>query len=546
MKKQKTELPDEREMTTESEDFIVLSTVSEKVNNEENSVSIEEQSQKMLEQAMKTYDLVQKQSSAFLNESGSYNTPTFDELSQLAESPQDNLSKILRINSIISKYSNLDDVLGTVLEAIRTNLNTEYRLSFKNVEGRNKSKKSDKARELINSFNEEIGLKRMIREYIPRTYMEGTVIMYLRKSDTSWTVDVLPLGVAIISPYSISGGDPVVLVDMTELKNRLTKNGIRTRGGKNMFYDNLDAELKENFCKEIYDAYKNKDQYAKLDIRYTGVMRIDNNGRKYGISPMFKAMGASLILETFMKSDITNAKARTKKIIYQLLDPVLLGPTGDRNPMPQQKYAHSELLVAYKTTGSCIYTAPAYVKSIDILEPQGEMVDKDTVQNYARKQMSAIGIGFLSSDSTSSISSAKISLDQLMRNINSIGESLEEVLEKFYRQVLIDDNLPPEYSPSVQIIDSEALEFDLKVKLATLLYSTLNASLKTTLEILNIDYEEELYRRRAENSDGVDQDFYARESLYTKGGDNTKKDNGRPKGDENDKQVYDENYQDSK
>lgn len=527
---------------SETEDFVVISAQAPPSVEIKEEYSIERETEKILEQAMKTYDLLQKQTSAFLTEKGTYTTPTLEELALLAEAPQDSLEKVLRINSIIAKYSNLDDVLGTVGDAIRTNLNTDYRLNYKQVDGRNKAKKLEQVKEIVESFNEDVSIRRVIKEQIPRGYMEGTVVMYLRKSDNTWTLDTYPLGVAFVSPYSLNG-EPIIIIDMNELKSRLTKSSMKTRTGKNIFFDNLDSELKENFPDEVYKAFVNKEPYVKLDPRYTRVLRIGNGGRKYGISPAFKSIGASLILETFMKSDMLNAKARSKKFMYQLLDPVLLGPTGEKNPIPQARHAHKEFLEAYKQP-SCLYTG-TYVKQVGLIEPKGEMVGKDTILYYLRKQMSSLGISFLMSDANAGISSANISLQQLMRNINSISESLEDIFMHFYRQILIDAGLPPEYAPTIKIIDSEALETELKIKIATLLYSTLNCSLKTALETLGYDYPEEVNRRREENANGVDKDFYPRQTSYTSGGSPSENapNNGRPPSeDENDKNQYDKEY----
>ena len=139
------------------EDFIVVS-MDKKAGSaqpeQESEFSVEEYTEKLLIQAMKTYDYEKKQSSAFLNETGTYNSPTLDEISQLAEGAQDNIQKILRINSIISKYANFDDVVGMIVNAISTNLNDEYRLSYKNVDGRNKNKKAERAKEVINKWNQ--------------------------------------------------------------------------------------------------------------------------------------------------------------------------------------------------------------------------------------------------------------------------------------------------------------------------------------------------------------------------------------------------------
>ena len=528
------------------EDFIITTRdqAAREPQPEQKEISVDELAEKWLTQAMRTYDYEKKQSSAFLNEYGSYNAPTLDEIWQLAEGAQDSLSKILRINSIISKYANVDDVVGMVVNAISTNINDEFRLAYKNVDGRNKSKKAERAKELINNFNEEVGIKRIIRETIPRVYTEGTVIMYLRKDTDTWTVDTYPLGVAMISPYKV-GGDPVVLIDIEQLKSRLQKVAPVSRTGESLFYKNLDQEIQVNFPKEIYDSFKKRDPLAKLDIRYSGVVRVGNMGRKYGLSPIMRALPSSIVLETFLKSDMLNAKARAKKMIVALLDPKLLGDDGQKNPLTQQAFSHAELVEAYKRQNP-LFTAPAYVRDVKTVEFQGEMVNKDTIYFYLHKQMSTLGIGFNALDSgAGAVTSANISLAQLMRTINSISSEIEDVIEKFYRRILEDEGLPPEYAPSIQIIDSEALEFELKSKLVDLLYSKMNCSLQTALEILGINFQEEINRRQAEEDMKLYDVFKPRQTSYTSGG-NSDNPTGRPKGKETDKQVYDENYNETR
>lgn len=535
-KKKETQEP----LVEATEDFIVVTGNSTPPVSGEAEYSVEKEIDRLLEQAMKSFDMTKRQSSVYMDDAGSYHAPTQEELATLATAPQDDLKKILRINSVIAKYANLDDLIGTVTESIRINLNDDYRLSYKNVEGRNKLKNLERVKAAIDSFNEDVGIKRLIRETIPRTYMEGTSIMYLRKHESGWVVDTYPLGVAIISPYSVAG-DPVVLIDMNVLKQRLNKMGYRTRGGKNMFFDSVEQEISENFPKEVYDAYKNKEPYAKLDINYTGVVRVGNYGRKYGVSPILKSLSSALLLESFTKSDMANAKARAKKIVYQILNKELLGDNGGRNPLQQQAFAHQQLVAAVSQAGSALYTAPAFVKEVGIIEPKGEMIDKDVVMYYTNKEMAALGISFLSVEKNSSISSAKISLEQLMRNINSISRSLDEVFEKFYIQVLKDEGLDPAMSPRVQIIDSEALEMEMRIKLVDVIYSKLNMSLRTAMETLGYDFDDELSKRMMENRDGVEKEFFARESQFTKSADSNNE-TGRPKGEENGKQNYDENY----
>lgn len=65
------------------------------------------------------------------------------------------------------------------------------------------------------------------------------------------------------------------------------------------------------------------------------------------------------------------------------------------------------------------------------------------------------------------------------------------------------------------------------------------------MELVGIDYNDELERRKQEELDGVSDIFKPRLTAYTNSGD-TEKETGRPEGEENDKQVYDEEYNDNR
>ena len=90
-----------------------------------------------------------------------------------------------------------------------------------------------------------------------------------------------------------------------------------------------------------------------------------------------------------------------------------------------------------------------------------------------------------------SVSTASISVTQLMRTINSITEQLEDIFKKWYRQIIIDNGFPIEYTPDVEVIDSEQLEMALKKELASFCYTTLNASLETCYDLVGLDVKDE-------------------------------------------------------
>lgn len=507
-----------------------------------------EYSEKILAEAFGRYDPSNKQYSAYLKDG---TTPT-DEvtpelLDNLAESPQSNLSKILKINQIIRKYINKDDIIGKTVESIETNVNTQIKLTYNKIpKTKNEMKKFEKLKDFIDDFNKKVNIKRIIRNSVPVSYSEGTYVMYLRhKKNGDYVVDYYPLGVVEISDYDIDG-NPVVLFNIQELRKRLYKIYKKNKKNKALFFDDIDEEVKANYPEEVYNAFIEKEKYAKLDVNYTGVIRIGNLNRKYGLSPIFRALKPTLMLETFENSDRINSKAKAKKIIFQKLRKEVLGTDYNKKGFEEMAYAHDNFMQAWKQQ-TVVVTAPAQVEDIKYVEPKIELTDVDTVNNYRSKVLSTLGIGFLMDSSTQTVSTANITITQLLRTINKISEQLEDIIYRWYKQVLEDNGFDSAYAPEIQVIDSEALELDIKKSLAEFLFCKLNSSYETAFEMLGLSVEDEKQKRIKENEERLDEIFYPRITAYTSSGKGTilpdANKGGRPKNDkENDKQVYDGFY----
>ena len=148
----------------------------------------------MYERAMKlalsTFDPENKQFGAYLNDTQSPETLTVDRIDELARNTQTNLSNVLTINAAVQTYINKNDLIGITYEAIESNVNTEFKCSFKKYpDKRNKTKAVDNAKAIIDDFNDQINVRKILRSAIPITYAEGTYIMYLRKKDENYIVD---------------------------------------------------------------------------------------------------------------------------------------------------------------------------------------------------------------------------------------------------------------------------------------------------------------------------------------------------------------------
>ena len=504
----------------------------------------EERMDNVIRHAIASYDPENKQYSTYLKISASSETLTVDRIDELARGLQSNLTNVQTVNGIIRNYINKDDLIGITYDAIEANVNTEFKCSFAQFpEQRNKTKQVNYAREVIDDFNAQINVRSLLRAAIPMTYAEGTYITYLRQKDENYIGDYYPLGIAEISDY-LSNGQPVVLINMSKLKSALSKSMLKDKKNKALFFENQETEIQNNYPDEVYQAFKNGDTYAKLDVDHCGVIRIGNMGQKYGVSPLFRALRPALMLETFDTSDLVNAKAKAKKIIWQQLDPALMGPNNDKKGFAEQVTAHDNLLRAWKQNTVLVTTAP-YVKDIKYVEPKVEMTNIETVKQYRNREMAALGISFLNTDGQQTVSTAKVSLDQLMKNIGKIAEQIEDVLKRWYRIRLEDAGVDPMYCPDVKVSTTEMMGMEMKKAIAQFLFTTLNCSYKTAYEYMGLHAEDELRKRQAETEEGYDDVFVARQTSYTSsgnsagGGDSDKK-TGRPKGEETEKQIYDQ------
>lgn len=496
------------------EDFGV--TLGTKIDNDTVLLTSTEMSKDWLEKAMQNYDSSNKQYSSYLNDSSFGNAILSDEeIDKLSVNPQSDLKKIQTINFTARYYINKEDLIGKVYETIESNINTDFQLVFKDYEGnKSKTKKIEKAKEVIELFNRQINIKQLIRKSIPLTYSEGNYPMYLKKKGDSYIVDYYPLGVVEVSDYECNG-EPYLLINIKELENRLKKVNHKNKDGTPLFFKDISEEIKNNYPKEVYDAHIKKNKYAKLDIKYSGILRINNMNRKYGVTPIFRTFRPAMMLDVFEKSDKINAQSKGKKIIFQKLRKEVLGQDYNKKGFEEMAYSHDSFLQAWKNK-IVIYTGAGWVEDIQYIEPKVENTNIDNVNYYRNKIMTDLGIGFLNSENKSAFASAQISIKELMKTINKISEQLEDILRKWYAVILEENNIQVEYCPDIKIVDSELLETELKIKLADVLFNKFGMSFRTTYEMLGLDYENEKILRRIENEDAVDETiFYPRMTAYT-------------------------------
>lgn len=533
---------------------LVITSKLEDADNDETFLvtaeNIQKQSESWMFQALQSFDKGGSQYSVRFNEdSTSLNSDTtLDTIKELALNAQSDIGKIQKINVLVRQAENEDDIIGKVHETIEANLNANIRFSFNNLPDDYDEELKKKTEGIIKRFHKEVNINDVMTTAITSTYDEGNCIQYLRSKKSKGiyhhVIDKYPLGVAIISDYSLNS-IPYVLIDTTELTNRLQKSTLKNKKNKPLFFKNTTEEIKNNYPKEVIDAYVSREKYAVLDIRRTGVNRFGNLGRAYGVSPVFKALKPKIMLDNCDKSDSVNAKAKAKKIITQIMRKETMGSSYEKKGLEDMAYAHTCLMAAWANP-TVVYTPPPCVEKITYVEPTVELTNESTVKQYRSRITSALGISFLNTDGQQTVSTANVSIKQLMRTLNKIAERQEIILQRWYEVILTEEGVPIDYCPTPHILDAELLEFEMKKDLSEFLYSKLNCSFRTAYETLDMDFNDELERRKVESDAGVNEVFVPHPTSYNSSG-NEENLGGRPSNTTNEsKQEYDNNYQQSK
>ena len=186
--------------------------------------------------AVSAYDPANRFYSAYLNDDSNSQTLTTSTITTLGQDAQSNLSNIQQINAIIRQYANTDDLIGMVVQSIQNNINTDIRKSYKNFDGqRNKTNTLNKAKNILNDFDNQVRIEQFIREAIITAYLEGNYASVLRNSNENWQIDWLTLNIIENSGYE-DNGNPVLLVNIDNLKTALNKTMLKKKNGQYLFF----------------------------------------------------------------------------------------------------------------------------------------------------------------------------------------------------------------------------------------------------------------------------------------------------------------------
>jgi len=109
----------------------------------------------------------------------------------------------------------------------------------------------------------------------------------------------------------------------------------------------------------------------------------------------------------------------------------------------------------------------------------------------------------------------QVSVDELLKTVNKIVCQFENTLNKYIKLICIENGIDTNYIPVISIEKSELLDVETKLKLVELIYSKLGFSYKSVCELLDMDYNTEVERRKEENENDMDSVFIPHLTSFT-------------------------------
>ena len=474
------------------------------------------------------YDMVAKEKIY----SQSFAKVDLERLSYLSENAQNNLDKILELNSIIEYYINTDDLIGRVIETVENNTNKSYTI-------KKKTNTTDTMMASIKNFCEQIDIGYVVGEVTSNTFSKGTTIMYLMGDvQKGWHLSFYPLGVCEITPIE-QDHEPLVVMNVSKLVSGIQRGlnkyfmGEKYQG---MIENKISSMIKENYPPEVYEAYKNQEQYALLDNERCSVVRVNKSDGLMGLSPIVKGLKAEIMLETIDAVDRKNLIDRAKKIYFQKMRKECLDKDNNKiGNLPNiTGFLQQQLMFAMQQE-DVIYTAPPYAESLEILEPKVELTPSEKIMEYRNRLLSALGISFISAEDGSSYTVTNLNYSELLKSINKISKQLEPIFNKYFKLLCFEKGYKLDKCPTMEIESTELISMESKVALINTYYTTLGLSRETTFKVLGIDIDIETQRRKQENDKGLNDIFEPYQTSYNVNGQEIGKDNDSTKQETTDK-----------
>ena len=401
-------------------------------------------------------------------------SPSSVDLEAIFNAPQDNIENIVgyakycyRKHGIIMRVVNITRDFGA----------TELKLSYPS--------KNKKAKEVIEAYNERIGIEQLVRDFIFELGLTGNLVCYDRDGKC---VDIYPINQIEPIPLLVNGKQA--------LGYKIDQANYVDSG----YGANVDKKISSAYPKEVQDGIKQGVEKVMLDSEKAHFAKINcSKYESYGISflvPAFEDLAHKSLL-----------KEADKATANQIIDKIMMIKIGDENNVPNRGIIQEYTTLLDGLSGSVRLTVPYYV-SAEFIEPETSVFSSEKFIEIDKDILNTLGISLslIRGESGGNYSEGIINFTGLIKTIHSIRQPIIGIIESLYKSELKRNGIKEDLAPRVQFTDI-VIDQNAKLDLVKELFTTAGLPYQVLFEEYGYDFNHIKLLREQENEDDMDELF---------------------------------------
>lgn len=408
-------------------------------------------------------------------------SPAGFDLESLVRSPQDNIEDII---SLAKYYYYKNGLIMRVVNIIRDFGIGEPRLHFPT--------KYKKARQVINSFNKRVNIRQVLKDILFELALTGNCAGYNRNGKR---IDIYPISKIEVSPLIIDNKPVLVYKNdmMLDESIELPKK--------------IEKKLKMSYPKEIADGIKNNKEKIVLDVNKTFFAKIN--------SSRYEPYGVSFLLPAFDELAHKNMlKEAERATATGIIEKILKISVGDKDHSPKQKEIEFYDGLINGKKGSLKITVPYFV-NMEWIEPKTDIFGAEKFEQVDKDLLSALGVSvtLIRGEGGGTYSEGVISIAGLIKTIESLRESIPDIIEDWYKQELARNGIADSHTPKVELPPVE-IDKSARLDMVKWLFEHAGLPYEILYEESGYDYTAVKLTREQENDDKTEDIFSLRQQPF--------------------------------
>lgn len=357
-------------------------------------------------------------------------------------------------------------------------------------------KENERAKKVIDDFNERIGLKQVLRDMIFELAQSGNVAGYNRDGKR---IDIYPITKIEVSPLIVN--NKAVLL----YKNEQSLDDLTTTMPKG-----LAKKLDLTFPKELAKGLRKGDAQIVLDVENTFFHKLN--------SSRYEPYGLPFILTAFDElAHKTVLKEAERATATGIIEKILLIQVGDKEHKPKQPEIdfYSNLVTGKK--GSIKITVPHFV-NLKWIEPATDIFGAAKFEQVDQDILNALGVSLtlIRGEGGGNYSEGFIAVTGLIKTIESLREGLIPIVKEWHIKELERNGIGEEYCPETVLKPIE-IDKSAKIELLKYLFQTAGLPYEVLYKESGFDFDVVKLIRENENKDKVEDIFKLRAQPFQGG-----------------------------